>query len=74
MLTAGSETMWENGEVTIIFERVFLATHTEVSVVHLLPGRQQCEVPTEMTLFGRIGSSDRFTVARISCSPDVLLL
>lgn len=74
MLTAGSETMWENGEVTIIFERVFLVTRTEVSVVHLLLGRQQCEVPTKMTLVGRDGLSDRFTAARISCSPDVLLL
>lgn len=66
--------MWENLEVTIIFEPVFLATHTEVSVVHLLLGRQQCKVPTDMTLVGREGLSDRFTAARISCSPNVLLL
>lgn len=32
MLTAGSKTMWENGEVTIVSKHVF----REVSVAHLL--------------------------------------
>lgn len=42
--------------------------------MHLLPGRQQRQVPTGMGLVGRDGSSDRFTEVPISCSPNVLLL
>ena len=53
-LTAGPKTTWENGEGHgRILERMFLAMHTDGSVVHLLLGYQGCQMPAEVTRIDR---------------------